>query len=95
MEMLWNLANDSIYRVLKIVVNHFISFIKHYEVALIEYQGPLCQEVLDTTWRSNDNFNSSRNYRALFFGRFATNNNHRAQVRVFRQLDKFFFDLLG
>ena len=55
-----NLINDGVNRVLKIVVNHLVSLIEHNKVALVQDQGALGEEIFDSTWRTDHDFDTAR-----------------------------------
>ena len=60
MQVLRDLINAGIDRVLQVVVNHLIGLVKHHKVALVEDQRALGKEVFDSTGSANHDFDAAR-----------------------------------
>lgn len=77
-QMLGDLANDGIDRVLQVVIYHFVGLVKHDKVALVQHKSTLSEEVFYTTRGTDDDLDTARYNGALLLCRLTTDNDHGA-----------------
>ena len=58
-----DLRENFVDRLFEIVVYHLICFVQNYKVTLIKHQSSSRKAIFDTAWCSDDNFNTTRDYR--------------------------------
>ena len=93
-DLLRDLGENFIDCFLEIVVDHLICLVQNYKVTLVKHQSSSRKAIFDTAWCSNDHFNTSRNYRRLFFSALTTNYNYRTESCICSKFSKVRVNLL-